>query len=209
MTMRSKTDGPKKSIKTEAPDIIAKRIGSALADIKPGEVVFVIVPAENSMVSNIETLRHSFTLGYKCVYVSLNRDVGELLRVFNHAGLDTTRIVFIDGIGRLQAEPMVESKNVVYVTGPTAPREILDALARTMLRFDADKKMVYIDSLNSILMFNTPEKTRAFITALADLMRQLNAVGVSVSVSIGEHDLPLLAELKSPRKVVDLTKPQE
>ena len=67
--------------------------------------------------------------------------------------------------------------------------------------------MVYIDSLNSILLFNSPEKTEAFIHGLADILRQLNAVGVGVSVSIGEYDLPLLAELKAPKKIVDLTKP--
>jgi hypothetical protein len=205
---KSKTGKTKKSALPGAADI-AGRVGPEVAALKPGEVLFVWVPPENTVTSNIETLRYSLKLGYKCVYISLSRDIGELLRVFDYAGVDTTRITFIDGIAKLYLTPQVQADNVIYIAGPSSPKAILDTAALAAAKLGGEKKMIFIDSLNTIMVFNSKERTAAFITGLADLLRQLNAVGVGVSVSIGELDLPLLAELKIPKKIVDLTKPKK
>jgi hypothetical protein len=205
---KSKTGNTKKTALPGAADI-AGRVGPEVAALKPGEVMFIWVPPENTVTSNIETLRQSLKLGYKCVYISLSRDIGELLRVFDYSGLDTTRITFIDGVAKLYLMPQIQASNIVYVSGPAAPKEILDAVAKTASQIAGEKKLVYIDSLNRILAFSSKEKVSAFIQGLADILRQLNAVGVGISVSIGELDLPLLAELKIPKKIVDLTKPEK
>jgi len=185
---------------------VSKKLKSELTDLKGGEVIFVWVPIENSVNSNVEMLRQTLELGYKCIYVSLNKDVGSLLQIYERAGLDTTRILFIDGIARLYSSALVDAPNILYVASPLATEEILETIKKNAAQSPGEKKMVYFDSLTSILIYNSPEKTDVFIKKFAELLKKLNAVGIGVSVSIGAHDTRLLEQLrKISNKIIDLT----
>ena len=96
-----------------------------------------------------------------CVYASLNKPQAGLAPTLKKAGVDLSKVFFIDCVASEQT-----SSDVVHVQ-PTR----LDELAFAVNSFVSEipgKKLVLVDGLSTLLIYNDENKVAAFVKAVAE-----------------------------------------
>jgi len=117
--------------------------------------------------------------GFSGVFVSLAKDYLSATVLLEVAGADVSRMKFIDAASRVYGITPVESSEVIYVDGPLSIDPLIDAVAASLEALSG-KRFVVLDSLTSILLYNTPEKTLAFGKKLRTLLKKEGVIGVVV-----------------------------
>ena len=152
----------------------------ALPDLSGNSMLLVTVPVSETMAVNAEALRTLETQGSAGVYVSLSNDYLTVSSALNEAGVDTGKLRFVDAASRMFGIGPVNSKEVVYVDGPLSTDSILEGITQTMRDLKGSKKFVLIDSLTTLLLYNSLEATLAFRNALRELLKKEGAAGIIV-----------------------------
>lgn len=170
-----------------------------------GWLTLLQIPAEVSLNVNVEAIKSLQKLGYEGVYVSLSKDYMELSKILREKGVDVDRLLFIDGISQLYGIARIDSPNVVYVDGPLSIDKIAENVNTFVLKMKSDKKFVFLDSITTILLYNSLERTLQFSNFLMESLKKLQVVGVVVSISKGFANDSLVAEIaKVSNEVIEL-----
>ncbi|PKK85653.1 MAG: hypothetical protein CVT48_04545 [Thermoplasmata archaeon HGW-Thermoplasmata-1] len=105
------------------------------------------------------------------IYITATRPYEGLANFFSARGTDLNRLFFIDCISQHLgiSDPSIPS-NVRYVQTPTM-LEFVSLYADDALR-TRDPSFVILDSLSSLLIYNSEDAVRKFLHALANKMRQ-------------------------------------
>jgi len=160
-----------------------------------GWITLLELPVEDSMKVNTEAIRILQSLGYEGIYISLSKDYIELSKILGSSGVDLGKLAFIDGISQMYGIKEVTAPNVTYVAGPLS----IDAISRTVEKIAPTitqaKKFVFLDSITTVLLYNSLERTMEFTKFLTSTLKKLQLVGIVVSVSRGFANEALLIEL--------------
>jgi KaiC/GvpD/RAD55 family RecA-like ATPase len=163
------------------------------------------VPIERSMEVNIEAIKVLQFLGHDGVYITLSKDYLELSKIFVKNGIDMGRLAFIDGISQMYRIEKIEAPNVTYVDGPLSIDAIARSVSEIVPKMKSEKKFVFLDSITSVLLYNSLERTLDFSRFLNVTLKQINATGIVVSVAKGFANDSLLKELtKISNEVINL-----
>lgn len=160
-----------------------------------GWVALIQVPMEKTMEVNIESIKILQSLGYEGVYITLSKDYVELSQLFREKGVDMGRLAFIDGVSQMYGIGAVDSPNVKYISGPISLDGIVAAITDIVPAMKAEKKFVFLDSITTVLLYNSLERTLKFSEFLTTSLKRLNVAGVMVSVSKGFANDNLIKEL--------------
>lgn len=124
--------------------------------------------------------------GARAIYVSTNKPFPELVRLFSKAGIDTGSIFFIDCISRLVVqEPVEDRPNCIYVDSPQDTTAIGIAVT-TAARALEGEKVVMIDSLSTMLLYNEEKPIGQFSNFIINRMR---VIGVTTCLFVLDTDL--------------------
>lgn len=164
-----------------------------------GKVTLLQVPLRQSIAANIETLKILQSWGFEGVYICLSYPAIELVWLFEKEGLDIDKIFFIDGISRMYASKELE-KNVEYIPSPMGTEAISNALRRTLSEMKAEKRFVFLDSITTVLLYNSFQQTMQFSNFITETLKQEQVLGVIISVSRGPVNDTLFNQL---RKISD------
>ena len=144
---------------------------------------------------NIEALKILQALEYEGVYVTLSKDYIELSNMFRKQGVDMGRLAFIDGVSQMYGIGAVDAPNVKYISGPISLDGIVAAITDIIPIMKAEKKFVFFDSITTVLLYNSLERTLKFSEFLNTSLKRLEVAGVLVSVSEGFANDALIKEL--------------
>jgi hypothetical protein len=139
--------------------------------LEDNQIIVVVIPEENyleRLMSLISDL--SETKGNIC-YVSLNRPYSSLISSFHKAGIDTSRIHFIDAITRTAQIPPPSSE-CDYVSSPGALTELSVNITRVME--SGNYRYVVFDSLSTLLVYESDATIAKFVHFL---MAKVRVVG--------------------------------
>jgi KaiC/GvpD/RAD55 family RecA-like ATPase len=173
--------------------------------LKSGWVGLLQIPVEKSMEVNIEAIKILQELGYEGVYVTLSKDYMDLSKIFRKKGIDMGRLAFVDGVSQMYGIGAVDSPNVHYVSGPISLDGIVTAITDIIPVMKSKKRFVFLDSITTVLLYNSLERTIKFSEFLTRSLKRLEVAGVMVSVSKGFANDNLLKELtKMSNEVIKL-----
>jgi KaiC/GvpD/RAD55 family RecA-like ATPase len=162
-----------------------------------GWLTLVEVPAEKHMNVNSEAMKILINeLGYTCVYITLSKTAVELDKLFKTEGIDTNKLFFIDAISQMYGEAAKESKRYNYTGGPLDVDSITVALRELLSSIQSEKKCVFLDSVTTVLLYNTLPRTIRFSKFLTQTLKQVGVDGVMVSMAKGETTKKLTLELQ-------------
>lgn len=154
---------------------------------------------------NVEALKILQALGYKGIYITLSKDYVELSKIFRERDIDMGRIAFIDGVSQMYGIGAVDSPNVKYISGPISLDGIVAAITDIVPVMKSEKKFVFLDSITTVLLYNSLERTLKFSEFLTISLKRLQVAGVVTSVSRGFANDQLIKELaKMSNEVIKL-----
>jgi len=184
---------------------ITKLLKDHFSRLNQGWVGLLQVPVEKSMEVNIEALHTLQELGYEGIYITLSKDYLELSKFFREKDIDMGRLAFIDGVSQMYGIGAVDSPNVKYISGPISLDGIVAAITDIVPAMKSTKKFVFLDSITTVLLYNSLERTLKFSEFLTSSLKRLQVAGVMVSVSKGFANDKLIKELtKMSNEVIKL-----
>lgn len=162
-----------------------------------GWVSLLQVPIKFSSTLNIETMKILQSLGYKGIYITIVKDYISLSQSFKDAGIDESRLFFIDAISKMYGVKAIEDKHVQYVEGPLAIEEITKGVAKLNQEIGGEKKFVFLDSITTLLLYNSFEKSIAFSEFLFKGFKSDGLIGIVVSLADAKCSEKVIEELQS------------
>jgi KaiC/GvpD/RAD55 family RecA-like ATPase len=166
-----------------------KRLGT-------GWVTLLQIPADKHMEVNEEAVRILINvLGYNCVYITLGKSCIELDKKFKAKGVDTNNLYFIDAISQMYGESLTDAKRYNYVSGPLDIDSITATLHQTLATLQGQKACVFLDSVTTVLLYNSIARTIRFSQFLTRTLKEMHVTGVMVSVAKGDTTKKLFEEL--------------
>jgi len=153
------------------------------------------LPIEKAMDVNVESIKILQSLGYEGIYITLSKDYVELTKMFREQGIDMGRLAFVDGVSQMYGIGAVDSPNVKYISGPISLDGIVAAITDIVPAMQSKKKFVFLDSITTVLLYNSLERTIQFSEFLTMSLKRLEVLGVVVSVSKGFANEKLIKEL--------------
>jgi KaiC/GvpD/RAD55 family RecA-like ATPase len=170
-----------------------------------GWVMLFQIPVEKTTEINVEALKTLQSLGYDGVYITLSKDYVELSKIFRDQGVDMGRLAFIDGVSQMYGIGAVDAANVKYISGPISLDGLVAAITDIIPVMKAEKKFVFLDSITTVLLYNSLERTLKFSEFLTASLKRLEVFGVMVSVSRGfANDNLIKALTKMSNEVIKL-----
>jgi KaiC/GvpD/RAD55 family RecA-like ATPase len=174
---------------------------------KSGWVSLIQVPVEKHLAVNTEALKVLVNeMGYKCVYITLGKTCTELTKIYKKAGVDTNNLYFIDAISQMYGESRENSKMCVYTAGPLDVDSITSSLRELLASLGEDKKCVFLDSVTTVLLYNSLPRTLRFSQFLTQALKKMSITGIMVSIAKGASTTKLIVELgQLCDEVIDIT----
>jgi KaiC/GvpD/RAD55 family RecA-like ATPase len=174
---------------------ITELLQDRFSRLNQGWVALLQIPVEKTMEINVEVIKTLQELGYEGVYITLSKDYVELSKVFRKAKIDMGRLAFIDGVSQMYGIGAVDSPNVNYISGPISLDGIVAAITDILPVMKTKKKYVFLDSITTVLLYNSLDRTLKFSEFLTTSLKRLEVAGVMVSVSKGFANDALVKEL--------------
>jgi KaiC/GvpD/RAD55 family RecA-like ATPase len=160
-----------------------------------GWIALMQIPMEKAMDVNVESIKVLQELGYEGIYVTLSKDYVELTKLFRGQGIDMGKLAFVDGVSQMYGIGAVDSPNVRYISGPISLDGIVAAITDIIPAMKSEKKFVFLDSITTVLLYNSLERTLQFSEFLTTSLKRLQVAGVVASVSKGFANDKLIKEL--------------
>ncbi|MFA5246533.1 MAG: ATPase domain-containing protein [Candidatus Micrarchaeia archaeon] len=128
-----------------------------------------------------------------CIIVSANRPYANLVAQYKNAGIDPKYIFIIDCVTRKNGGKALKASNAVFVDNSSALTNILiqiNECTRTM----KGKKVLLIDSVTTLLVYNKPDVLARFVHSTLTHIRSKGVNGFLVCLS-DETDKEVKAEI--------------
>lgn len=161
-----------------------------------GNAALFQIPIEFSEKVNSESIAVLQALGFNGIYISLTKDYNELSQLLMQRGVDMERLHVIDGISEMYGIAKVQEKPVSYVEGPLRIDDISHLVEKLSEPQNETKKFVFLDSLTTVLLYNSLDRTLNFCNFLFQSINHFNLLGFFTSVSTGNVNNQLIDELK-------------
>jgi len=111
----------------------------------------------------------------KGVYVSLNKEYGQIGKRLKSMDIDDSQLQFIDGISKV-AEDQIKASRNMYLSGLKSLTEISFEITNAINSGGFD--FLFMDSLSTLLVYNDPKTTEMFCHYLINKLRSHQAGGI-------------------------------
>jgi archaellum biogenesis ATPase FlaH len=108
------------------------------------------------------------------VYVSLNKTHANLKKIFTEKGLDMSNIFFVDCVTNEQ-----KSEDVMHVKPTELDR--LEFIINSFIKEIAGKKLLIIDALSTLLIYNNENKVAQFVKSVSEYASEKDVEVVALS----------------------------
>lgn len=167
-------------------------IEDKLANVSPGSIVILEFPAEENQIKlAAEFLKFKEKAGSYGVYVSSNRPTNNLIEKVKDCGYDLKkgleegRVWVVDLVSRNVGD--AEVKGVIYVSSASELSATQMAIEKAVNRIkDSDGHgWLLLDSIATLLVFNSPDSLLEFLHFLLGRLRVLGFDGIIFTVREG------------------------
>ena len=158
-------------------------------------ISLLVVNAKNYQKSREEILFYLLgTKKFPGVYITLNKPYDIVLKELNSKKLDSNLAIFIDGITMLTGGKITRVQNCLFIGTPEKLSDMFVAIDQAVNSIAIKEKFIFLDSLNTMTLFNRETIVARFIHQLVAKMRNWRVAGIIITIQM-EKDVPLLNEI--------------
>lgn len=157
-------------------------------------LLFISTPQEYTDMNNTILRYLTNKLKLSGIYVTINKPFLYLEKQLVRDKIDVKKIFFVDAVSRGAGSP-VESKNCSFITGAGSLTELSIEIAKKANT--GDYQYVLLDSMTTLLMYNSLENTEKFSHYMASKLRALEINGIIISLDDEKSKtlIPLISQL--------------
>ncbi|MEK6904665.1 MAG: hypothetical protein AABW87_03670 [Nanoarchaeota archaeon] len=168
--------------------------GKKLGDRKE-YVALATVKAELYYEANLSIIKYLVnTANIPGVYVSLNKPYEAIKGEFEIRKIKKDMVIFIDAITKTSGGAGERTSDCLFIGNPENLSDISLAMDQAVIAVPSNEKFVFIDSQNTLLMYNSAVTVAKFIHFLSVKMRIWKVRGIIVSLE-KESNKDLINEL--------------
>jgi len=164
--------------KEAAEEVVAKlqEVGSSVA------TTFLIAPDNYFEVITglLDTFCHDNNLG--CIYVTASVPAKTLRNALDSLEIEREHVRFVDCISYATMQNVLDSDNTIYVESPSLLENIILSVEYIFRKSDDRKKIVIIDSVNSLALHNDTRMLTEFIQVLMSTLKSRDAYPVMIGL---------------------------
>jgi KaiC/GvpD/RAD55 family RecA-like ATPase len=159
-----------------------------LSSLKSGEIVLFVTSETKYAKTNLEILKHYVNKEKKyCAYITVNRPYTRLIEDFKENKLDTSRLLVIDAITPIGSNTQ-RAGNAVFIGSPRALTQISLVLTNALKKIPDGKKVLFLDSITTLSVYNDLGSVSKFSEFLVSKMREWNVSGAIISLEKEKSD---------------------
>jgi len=179
-----------------------KVIQSELKKLPDNFVVMAIVPFKNFEDVNIHLVSLlSDRYNSKGSYITINKPYKSMVKIFEKENINTRNMFFIDCITK-ELKERANAKNCYFVGSPSNLTEI--AIALDPVFKNGKHKFVFLDSLDTLTVYNPVENVIKFAHFLTSKVRLHDLSGVFLAVHENSDEKLMMELAQFCDKVIDL-----
>lgn len=152
------------------------KVEKILNEAPPNKTLIIQFPVNHIWECNSSVIKILQRHGYSGIYVTLTKSYYEIIHEFQNMEIDVDSLIFIDGISRLYGYQEIKSDNVSYIRGPVALKDLASKIKSGMARVKSKKKFIFIGSLSSLMLYNSPERLSKFLFDLNEIINSDHAL---------------------------------
>lgn len=151
--------------------------------IPDGQVVLVITKAEEYTKKNIEMLSLLLNeLNYPGIYITISRPYSNLKDFLKSKGVKTEKLFFIDAVSRNLGSDVKRTEDCIFLEHPADLTSIGVALDQILSLLGDSKPFIFLDSLSTLLIYNSAGSLTKFSHFLSGRIRMLKLKGIIISL---------------------------
>ncbi len=166
-----------------------KGIRDRLRGLREGFLVLVVSPPEKYEDTNIEILA-MFCNDEKLsgLYITVNRPYSALVENLRSRGVNVDNLFFIDLITKTSGESPERTKNCLFISSPENLTDLGIAIDEAIYA-DGNKKFLFLDTVSSLLLYNSAGTIKNFEEFIITRMRRGNLKGIMISIDKDEKEI--------------------
>ena len=138
--------------------------------------------AEKALEVSLSMIKHLINeKDYIGVIVSASRPYKSSVNLYEQRGIDTDKILFIDCISKSHGAELEETGNVLYLEAASDLTNISLVIKESIQKING-KKFVFIDSVTTMLIHNTPKIFARFVHGILTKLRISGVAGLLISL---------------------------
>jgi archaellum biogenesis ATPase FlaH len=150
-------------------------------NVTEGEIILVTVPENQYAESNAQILKyHTNNKKYRVVYLTVNKPFSTLVDLFKKDGIDLSKVFIIDAVTPVPA--ITRTGAGVFVGSPKELTNISITTTSVLSNMD-DTKVLFLDSVTTLLIYNSVENVTEFIHFISNKMRALKITFAIMCIS--------------------------
>ncbi len=144
---------------------------------------FCIILVEN--MSNYNTIntrvaKYFVDKGMHGIYVTVNKNIDELVNALEQEKVNIEGIQFIDTVTKMASDNEREGPNFYYLDSPKDMLGLSVTVEKAMAAVKSKEKFLILDSLTTLLVYNKEGSVDKFVHSLASKVKAWNANGVFI-----------------------------
>ncbi len=146
-------------------------------------IVLLLEDAKNYAKNNITVIKHIVNdRKYSIIYLSMNRPYDAIVDKLKKSKVNTGNIFFIDAISKMIKSNPSKALNCLHISSPSSLTELSIASATAVKNIKKKKKLLYLDSLSTLFMYNKSNTVVRFSHSLISMVRRNGASGILITI---------------------------
>lgn len=147
--------------------------------IKEQDIVLLITKPENYSKLILNLLNFLLVkMKLFGIYVTINKPFDSLSAWLEKNNIDVNKLFFIDAVTRTVAERSVLTEKCLFISSPTNLTDLSISLVQILKNPKPEKKFILLDSLSTLLIYNSPETVLQFVHFISSRIRMSRILGM-------------------------------
>lgn len=160
------------------------KLESVLGQLALGTTNLLLVSVKDYSAAPHALLNHFQSKKMPGVYVTTNKPYSDLLKTIS---LPPGNVHYVDTITSLTGRETIDAASVTYLDSPLALVELNMAIAEKLKATVSNQKFLVLDSISTLLVYNTPQSVEKFCHTVIAKNRQENTLAVFLMIESEEH----------------------
>ncbi|MBM3281871.1 MAG: hypothetical protein FJY86_00835 [Candidatus Diapherotrites archaeon] len=157
---------------------------ATLKQLSAGSINLLVVPLKDYSSTAHALLTYYHAQKTSGVYVSINKPTQDILKGIN---VQLTQTQFVDAITALTGKGTEDTQQITFIDSPLALVELNLAISDRMKGLVSNQKFLVVDSISTLLVYNTPQSVEKFCHTIIAKNRGDNVIGLLLMINSDEH----------------------